>query len=122
MKRVLLSLAAVFLLTTVLSAADKSMIKNNVDAVVTALEQGKAVTSYPADAYTPYVLIMDAEGKLLVHPHLAGEYLPEKAPPIFKALQQATPQGIWVQYLWKGAQKNSYVRRTKTNMIVGSGY
>ncbi len=72
MKRVLLSMATVFLLTTVLSAADKTMIKNNVDAVVAALEQGKEATSYAADAYTPYVLIMDAEGKLLVHPHLAG--------------------------------------------------
>jgi hypothetical protein len=27
-----------------------------------------------------------------------------------------------VKYEWKGAEKNAYVRKTKTGVIVGSGY
>jgi hypothetical protein len=35
---------------------------------------------------------------------------------------QATPEGTWVKYQWKGAEKNAYVRKTKSGEIVGSGY
>jgi hypothetical protein len=31
-------------------------------------------------------------------------------------------EGGWVKYEWKGAEKNAYVRKTKTGVIVGSGY
>ena len=118
----MLSLAVVLLLADGLPAADIATIKNNVDDIVLAINKGKAATSIAADAYTPYVFIMDTEGKLLVHPYLAGEYLQEKGEPIYKALQQATTEGTWVIYLWKGAQKHTYVRKTNINLIVGSGY
>jgi hypothetical protein len=97
------------------------MIKKNVDEMVTAINNGKPATSYAADAYDPYAFVMDANGKLIVHPHLAGEYLQEKAAPIYSALQQATMDGLWVTYIWKGAPKETYVRRTKGNLTVGSG-
>jgi signal transduction histidine kinase len=102
-------------------AADKATIKIHVDAVVTAINNGQPTTGYSADTYAPYVFIMDADGKLIVHPHLAGEYLQEKAAPIYKALRQATTDGTWVTYIWKGAPKETYVRRTNDNLTVGSG-
>jgi len=117
-----LSLTVTLLLAHSLQAGDISAIKNNVDEVVSAINKGKAATSYGPDAYTPYVFIMDADGKLLVHPHLAGELLQEKGEPIYKALQQATMEGTWVTYLWKGAQKHTYVRKTNNRLVVGSGY
>ncbi|MBV5318485.1 MAG: hypothetical protein JZU50_11825 [Desulfobulbaceae bacterium] len=118
----MLSLTAVLLLATGLQAADITAIKNNVDGVVLAINNGKAAASYGAEAYSPYVFIMDTDGKLLVHPHLAGEFLQEKGEPIFKALRQATTEGLWVTYLWKGAQKHTYVRKTNNRLVVGSGY
>jgi hypothetical protein len=123
MKRIsfFVPLVIIFLLTTGLLAADKATIKKNVDEIVAAINNGKAATSYAADAYTPYAFIMDASGKLLVHPNLKGEYLLEKAAPIYEALQQATPEGIWVTYFWKGAEKQTYVRKTNSNLTVGSG-
>ena len=117
----LLSLTAWLAVATGAFAADKTQIKAQVDAVVTAINNGKKATSYAADAYTPYVFIMDGTGKLIVHPHLTGEYLQEKAAPIYSALQQATSNGLWVSYIWKGATKEAYVRRTKNNLTVGSG-
>ena len=118
----MLSLIAALLLATGLQAADIAAIKNNVDGVVAAINKGKAASSFGADAFTPYVFIMDTDGKLLVHPHLAGELLQEKGEPIYKALQQATTDGTWVTYLWKGAQKHTYVRKTNNRLVVGSGY
>jgi hypothetical protein len=119
MKRiyVMLPFVVFFLLATGLSAADKPTIKRN----VAAINNGKAATSYAADAYAPYAFIMDEKGKLLVHPDLKGEYLLEKAAPIYEALQQATPEGKWVTYFWKGAEKHTYVRKTNNNLTVGSG-
>jgi hypothetical protein len=65
---------------------------------------------------------MEESGKLLVHPSLTGESLKEKAAPAFDAVVQATMEGNWVKYQWQGAEKNAYVRKTKTGVIVGSGY
>ena len=123
MKRIYIMLPFVvfFLLATGLSAADKTTIKRNVDEIVSAINNGKAATGYAADAYTPYAFIMDENGKLLLHPDLKGEYLLEKAAPIYEALQQATPEGKWVTYFWKGTEKHTYVRKTNSNLTVGSG-
>ena len=117
----MLALAAYLIVPADAFTADKALIKENVDEVVASINNGQAATSYTADAYTPYVFIMDGHGKLIVHPHLTGEYLQEKAAPIFSALQQATINGIWVSYIWKGATKETYIRRTKNNLTVGSG-
>ena len=117
----LLSMLAILLTAAPLLAADEATIKKQVDDMIEAINNGKPPASYAADAYQPYAFIMEANGLLLVHPYLAGESLPEKAAPIYQALQQATTEGIWVEYFWKGAQKHTYVRRTKDNLTVGSG-
>ena len=128
MKRAALSLVlfSLFLFVAGCRAAeepplDQTTIKRNVDEVVEAINSGKPVASFSADAYEPYVFIMDEKGTLLVHPFLQNEYLPEKGAPIYQALLPATSEGRWVEYLWKGAKKHTYVRRTNTNLTVGSG-
>ena len=67
--------------------------------------------------YTPEEEAFRAE----VRTFLQNEYLPEKGAPIYQALLPATSEGRWVEYLWKGAKKHTYVRRTNTNLTVGSG-
>ncbi|MCL2457762.1 MAG: hypothetical protein FWF31_02735 [Desulfobulbus sp.] len=101
-------------------AEDKATIQKNVD-VAAAINSGKEAADYAANAYTPYVFIMAPNGKLIVHPSLANEYFQEKAEPVYEALLKATSEGIWVSYFWKGAEKQSYVRKTNTDLIVGSG-
>lgn len=117
----MLFLAAYLVVAGGAFAADKALIKGHVDEVVAAINSGKAATSYTANAYTPYIFIMDAKGQLIVHPHLTGEYLQEKGAPIYRALQQATSSGLWVRYIWKGTTKETYARRTKDNLTVCSG-
>ena len=117
----MLALVALCLLNREGLAADKAAIQKNVDEVVNALDDGKAATSFTADAFTPYVFILEPGGKLIVHPHLAGEYLQDKAAPVYAALMKATREGLWVTYFWKGAEKKTYVRRSSTNLVAGSG-
>ncbi|QQG64821.1 hypothetical protein HP555_02555 [Desulfobulbus oligotrophicus] len=120
MIRMLLVPAMCFLAVTA-NADDKAAIEKHVNEMVRAINQGKEAANYPADAYTPYVFIMEPSGKLIVHPFLVGEYLQEKAAPVHSALQRATTKGVWVEYFWKGTQKQTYVRKTNNNLIVGSG-
>lgn len=86
------------------------------------VDGGKDAASYKVDAFTPYAFILEEGGKLIVHPSLAGESLKEKAPPVYEALTKATPEGVWVEYEWKGKTKHTYAKKTKNNLIVGSGY
>ncbi len=124
MKRLMLVLSffAVLFVVAGAWAADKAAITHNVDAIVAGIDGGKAAMDFKADAYDPYAFIMEDGGMLLVHPTLAGSNLKEKAPPAYAAVIQATPEGTWVKYEWKGKEKNTYVKRTKSNLIVGSGY
>src|SRR5665647_1519970 len=124
MKRlmVMLSMVAVVLFATQAFCADKEAISKNVDEVAAAINGGKGAASFAPDAYTPYVFIMEAEGKLIVHPTLAGKDLKVENLPIYEAIKAATPQGAWVQYVWKEKEKNTYIKRTSNNLIVGSGY
>lgn len=124
MKRVLivLSLVTVMLFATQAMSADREAIRKNVDEVVNAINGGKDAKSYAADAFTPYVFIMEANGNLVVHPTLAGQDLKVKAMPIYEALQAATAEGLWVTYQWDGKEKNTFTRKTKNNLTVGSGY
>ena len=62
------------------------------------------------------------DGRLLVHPTLSGEDLKEKARPIYDILQQATPEGMWVEYSWKGKDKRTFIKRYQGRFIVASGY
>ncbi len=127
MKKYLLIMLVVMVglsLTGFVSAADKDAIKAKVDEIAVAIEGGKPASDF-ADAAKlkpHYVYIMEEGGKLLVHPSLTGDNLKEKAAPVFDAVSQATMEGTWVKYEWKGAEKNAYVRKTKTGVIVGSGY
>jgi hypothetical protein len=110
-----------FLATGVL-AADKAAIKKNVDGIVAGIDGGKMATDFKANDYTPYVFIMEEGGMLLVHPSLAGQSLKEKAGPVYDAVAKATAEGVWVDYEWKGKHKHSYVKKTHSGLIVGSGY
>ena len=118
----MLSLVAVCFFATNSFSADKEAISKNVDEVVASINGGKDASSFTKDAYTPYVFIMEADGKLIVHPTLAGKDLKVEGMPIYEAIKAATPQGSWVKYIWTEKEKNTYVKRTSNNMIVGSGY
>lgn len=125
MKRVavVLSLGVMLCLAAIsFAAVDEAAISKNVDGIVAEMDSGKKATDFTANAYEPYAFIMEESGKLLVHPSLAGESLAEKAPPAYKALLAANPQGVWVEYEWQGKTKHTYARKTKDNLIVGSGY
>ena len=78
-----------------------------------AIDGGKAVTELAPDAYTPYVFVMDTEGMLLVHPKLAGKDLKTVAMPIYDALQAATAEGAWVQYVYQEKEKNTYAKKNQ---------
>ena len=127
MKKYLLIMLVVLVglsLTGFVSAADKDAIKAKVDEIAVAIEGGKPVSDF-ADAAKlepNYVYIMEEDGNFLVHPSLVGKNLKEAAMPAFEAVSQATMEGNWVTYEWQGAEKNAYVRKTKTGVIVGSGY
>ncbi|PID71879.1 MAG: hypothetical protein CSB34_05085 [Desulfobulbus propionicus] len=124
MKRLVLALVltAVACLSVTAFAADKEVLKSHVDEVVAAIDGGKDASAFTADAYVPYVFIMQADGLMIVHPSLAGQDLKAQAMPIYEALQGATPEGMWIQYEWKGKEKNTYARTTKSNLLVASGY
>lgn len=124
MKRLtlVLSLFALLFVTNSALAVDKAAISANVDTIVAGIESGKDVMTFKADGYDPYAFIMQEDGKMLVHPSLAGESLKEKALPVYTALLQANEKGVWLQYEWQGKMKNTYAKKTKSNLIVGSGY
>lgn len=124
MKRLalVLSLLAVFFFVAGAWAVDKAAITSTVDTIVAEIESGKDITGIKADAYNPYAFIMDEGGLLLVHPTLAGKSLKEAAPPAYDAVKQASAEGTWVKYKWNGKEKNTYTKKTTSNLIVGSGY
>ena len=125
-KMIMLCLVLVFGLSLMAVAAevDKDAIKKQVDEIVVAIDGGKTAQDFKDAAKKEpyYVFIMQEDGKMLVHPSLEGESLKAKAEPVYNALVKATPAGVWVEYEWQGKQKNTYVRKTKSNLIVGSGY
>jgi hypothetical protein len=105
-------------------AADKDAIKKQVDEVVVAMDGGKKADDFKDAAKKEpyYIFIMEESGNMLVHPSLTGKSLKTEAEPVYMELVKATPAGIWVDYVWQGKQKHTYVRKTKANVIVGSGY
>ena len=105
-------------------AADKDAIKMQVDEIVVAIDGGKTAADFKDAAKKEpyYVYILEEDGMVLVHPSLEGKSLKEAAMPAYEAVTKATPEGTWVMYEWKGAEKNAYVRKTKSGEIVGSGY
>ena len=105
-------------------AADKAAIKKQVDDIVVAIDGGKMAKDFTSAAQNKpsYVFIMEEGGMLLVHPSLVGQSLKEKAEPVYNECAKATAAGVWVDYVWKEKQKHTYVRKTKSGLIVGSGY
>jgi hypothetical protein len=103
---------------------DKDAIKKQVDDIVAAIDGGKTAMDFEKAANNkPYfVFIMEEGGKLLVHPKLAGKSLKKKQEPVYNECIKATAEGLWVNYVWKMVKKHTYVRRTKSGLIVGSGY
>lgn len=120
----MLALIACFVVVAGALAADKEAIKQQVDEIVVALDEGKTPQDFKDAAKKEpyYVFIMQEDGTLLVHPSLEGQSLKEKAEPVYNALIASTPEGNWVGYEWQGKQKHTYVRTTKNGLIVGSGY
>jgi len=105
-------------------AADKDAIKKQVDEIVVSIDSGKKAQDFKDAAQNKpsYVFIMEENGQMLVHPSLVGQSLKDKAEPVYNECSKATNDGTWVQYEWQGKQKNTYVRKTKDGLIVGSGY
>jgi len=105
-------------------AADKAAIEKQVDDIVVAINGGKMAEDFTSAAQNKpyYVFIMEEDGMLLVHPSLVGESLKEKAEPVYNECAKATAKGVWVSYVWKDNPKNTYVRKTTSGLIVGSGY
>jgi hypothetical protein len=105
-------------------AADKDAIKKQVDEIVVSIDSGKKAQDFKDAAQNKpnYVFIMEEGGQMLVHPSLVGQSLKDKAEPVYNECSKATTDGTWVEYEWQGKQKNTYVRKTKDGLIVGSGY
>jgi signal transduction histidine kinase len=101
----------------------KDVVKKKVDDIVAALDGGKKPEDFASAAQEdPYVFIMEAEGKLLVHPSLVGESLKEKAGPVYDEVAKGTAAGDYVRYEWGGAKKCTYSRKTKSGLVVGCGF
>jgi fibronectin type 3 domain-containing protein len=127
MKRAtIISLALIlgFCLVAGAFAADKDAIKKQVDEIVVSIDSGEKAQDFKDAAQNKpsYVFIMKEGGQMLVHPSLVGQSLKEKAEPVYNECSKATADGTWVKYEWKGKEKNTYVRKTKDGLIVGSGY
>ena len=127
MKRITLASIVLFVgfcFVTSAFAADKAAIKKQVNSIVAAINGGKTAADFKSAAQNKphYVFIMEENGMLLVHPSLAGQSLKEKAEPVYKECVKATTKGVWVSYEWKGKKKHTYVEKTKSGLIVGSGY
>ncbi len=124
MKRIsiLLSILILMFVATNALAISKEAISGNVDSLVTMIDEGKAVTELKADAFEPYAFVIEADGKVLLHPSLTGKNLKEENLSAYTALMQATEKGVWVEYEYEGKTKHTYAKITKNNLIVGSGY
>lgn len=105
-------------------AGDKDAIKKQVDDIVMAIDGGKTAMDFKSAAQNKphYVFIMEEGGNLLVHPTLVGQSLKVKAEPVYNECAKGTADGRWVDYVWKGKQKHTYVRKCESGIIVGSGY
>lgn len=105
-------------------AADKDAIKAQVDGVVAGLNGSKTADDYKDLAKSdPYIFIMKEDGQMLVHPSLTGKNIKGgDMDVIYKEVSKATDDGTWVKYQWQGKEKNTYVKKAKGGLIVGSGY
>jgi len=110
------------MLTGVIFAHEIEQNKILVDEVVAAINNGKKAEDFKdlAKKEPYYVLIMDQNGRFLVHPTYTQLQAWDKD--IFDALLKATTEGLWVSFPWAGGKRHAYVRKTKSGLIVGSGH
>ncbi len=127
-KRVLTAcLAMVVVLTVALfvfaQRSDKEASKKRVDEIVTAIDSGKTALEFKAAAKEdPFVFIMKMDGTMLVHPTLAGKNVKSESEQMYKVVSKADANGKWVRYeMFPGWSLDTYVRKTKDELVVGSG-
>jgi hypothetical protein len=127
-KALSLCLAMVLMLTVALFAfaaePNKDAIRKRVDEIVAQINSGKTADEFESAAKEdPYVFIMKTDGTMVVHPALAGKNIKTSLQHVYDALSKADADGKWVSYEHPaGKTKNTYVRKTKNDLIVGSGY
>ena len=92
------------------------------DTIVAAINDGKSATGFKSTDYSPFCGIMNEEGELIVSPKGSGINLKRWAPYIYTEIAKGSVSGIWVDYPVKGKLKHVYVKKTKNNMFVTSGY
>jgi len=109
------------MLTGVILAHEIEENKILVDEVVVAINNGKKAEDFKdlAKKEPYYVLIMDQNGRFLVHPTYTKLQAWDKV--ILDAHLKATTEGLWVSFPWRG-NRHAYVRKTKSGLIVGSGH
>ncbi len=103
-------------------AADKKEIEKSVSSVVMAgIFNDKACEAKAPESL--YIFVMKKDGELLVHP--SKDAIKDLSTPKYKVIYdeliKATSDGVWVQYQWKGKEKNTFVKKSG-NKIVGCGY
>jgi hypothetical protein len=103
-------------------ASDKTTIITNVDAIVAGLNAGKSATDFKAKDYSPPCAIMDMGGQLVVHPTFAGMNVRVSVPYIYEEISKGTSEGIWVEFPVRGKLTRFFVKKTKNNLFVSSGY
>ncbi|MGD9732075.1 MAG: hypothetical protein AB7U45_07815 [Desulfamplus sp.] len=125
MKReLLIGLMILFVLSVPFSAfaADRDAIEKSVSAVVSSgkLDDETCKANAPESLY---IFVMEADGKLLVHPKKDAiqNLNAPKYQVIYEQVSKATPEGVWVQYNWDGKDKNTFVKKAG-DKIVGCGY
>jgi len=101
---------------------DKTIIMTNVDTIVAGLNGGKSAADFKAKDYSPYCSIMDQGGELIVHSAFAGMNVRVSVPYIYDEISKGTAEGIWVEYPVRGKLTRSYVKKTKNDLFVSSGY
>lgn len=111
-----------FCLATTSFAADKKDIEKAVSSVILAGVYNDSACKAKAPEGL-YIFVMKEDGKLLVHPSKDAikDLSTEKYKVIYDELIKATSDGIWVQYQWKGKEKNTFVQK-HGDKIVGCGY
>ena len=109
------------MLTGVTLANEIEQNKILVDEVVVGINNGKKAEDFKdlAKKEPYYVFIMEEDGRFLVHPIYTRLEAWDKD--LLDTLSKATTEGLWVSYLWHG-KRHTYVRKTKSGLIVGSGH
>ena len=92
------------------------------DTIVADINSGKSATDFKSIDFSPFCSIMDEEGEIVVHPVFPGINVKQRAPYIYNEIAKGTVGGIWVEYPSRGKLMHVYVKKTKNNFFVTSGY